>query len=146
MDSNVKPRSAMLSKILGAEAAEALEADALEPVKETRPALPVPMLDLVMKDGSVESFSYAYLSRVHFDPRGRLVLYFGDDVAVIEGRNIGEIRQKVRMHRASEIHEGIEAEEALKPESAPHVERIYLTTAKEEERHDAGRNSKTLRQ
>src|SRR5260370_1014273 len=109
MESSLKPRSNILSKILGPEAAEALEAETQEPVKDARPALPVPMLDLVMKDGSVESFSYAYLSRIHFDPQGRLTLYFGEDVAVIEGRNMSEIRQKVRMHKASEIHEGIEA-------------------------------------
>jgi hypothetical protein len=37
----------------------------------------------------------------------------------------------------SEIYEGIEAEEALKPEDAAHVERIYLTKANEEETHDS---------
>jgi hypothetical protein len=111
-------------------------------LKDARPAIPTPMLDLVMSDGQVESFSYAYLSRVRFDPRGRLALYFGDDVAVLEGRNMAEIRQKIRMHKASEVYEGIEAEEALKPENAAHVERIYLTSAKqEEERYDAGHDT-----
>jgi len=83
----------------------------------------------------VESFGYAYLSRVSFDPKGRLLLYFGDDVAVLEGRNMEEIQQKVRMHRATEIREGIEAEEALKAESAAHVESIVITTKDEMEEH-----------
>ena len=113
-------------------------------LKDARLAIPTPMLDLVMSDGQVESFSYAYLSRVRFDPRGRLRLYFGDDVAVLEGRNMTDIRQKIRMHKASEVYEGIEAEEALKPESAVHIERIYLSTAKEEEeRDDAGHDTGT---
>jgi hypothetical protein len=136
----------MLTKILGAEAAEALEADSAEAMRETRSAVTTPMLDLILRDGTVESFSYAYLSRVRFDPRGRLLLHFGDDIAVIEGRNMADIREKVRMHKASEIYEGIEAEEALKTESEAHIERIYLTSVKEEERNDAGRGSKTLRQ
>jgi hypothetical protein len=137
----------MLKRILGPEAAEALEADSPEPLRDARLAVPTPMLDLVMRDGRVESFGYAYLSRVRFDPRGRLLLYFGDDVAVIEGRNLEDIRQKVRMHKASEIYEGIEAEEALKPESAAHVERIYLASAKEEEQHhDTGRGKGIGRQ
>jgi hypothetical protein len=74
-------------------------------------------------------------------------LFFGEDVAVLEGRNLDEVRQKVRMHRAYEIHEGIEAEEALKPESAPHVERIYLTTKEElEESNDTGNGESPTRQ
>jgi hypothetical protein len=60
---------------------------------------------------------------------------------------MADIRQKIRMHKASEIYEGVEAEEALKPESAAHVERIYLTSAKEEEKsHDAGHGKGTTRQ
>ena len=100
MGSDIKQRSSMLTKILGAEAAEALEADSAEAMRETRSAVTTPMLDLILRDGTVESFSYAYLSRVRFDPRGRLLLHFGDDIAVIEGRNMAHIREKVRMHKA----------------------------------------------
>ena len=148
MEPEIKTRPSMLSKILGPEAAHALESEPQEALRDARPALPAPMLDLVMSTGHVESFGYAYLSRVSFDPRGRLLLFFGDDVAVLEGRNMEDIRQKVRLHRANEINEGVEAEEALKPESAAHVERIYLTTkeALEEESHDTGSGKGVVRQ
>lgn len=147
MNSDLKTRSPMLAKILGPETAQALEDETQEPLRETRPAVPAPMLDLVLKSGHVESFGYAYLTRVSFDPRGRLLLYFGEDVAILEGRNLDEIRQKIRMHRASEILEGLEAEDALKPEDAAHVERIGFTTREEMEalNHDTGRRKSALR-
>jgi hypothetical protein len=144
LGSEIKTRSAALAKILGGEVAESPESEEMEAVKDSRPAVPSPMLDLVMRSGCVESFGYAYLSRVSFDPRGRLLLHFGDDIAVLEGRNMHEIQQKVRMHRATEIREGIEAEEALKAESAPHVDSIVITSKDEmEERKRETRRSKS---
>jgi hypothetical protein len=139
MASEEKPRSTVLKRILY-KPGDAIDDDALEPIRDARLAVPTPMLDLVMRDGSVESFGYAYLSRVTFDPRGRLVLYFGEDVVVIEGRNLADIRQKVRRHKVSGIYEGIEAEEALKPESATYVDRIYMSSVKEEEKHNDARH------
>jgi hypothetical protein len=140
MASEAKPHSTLLKKILHSEAGAAPD-ESLESLRDARPAIPTPMLDLVLRNGTVESFSYAYLTHVRYEPGGRLTLHFADDVVVIEGRNLGEIRQKIRMHKASEIYEGIEAEEALKPENAAHVERIYLTKATEEESHDARRGN-----
>lgn len=135
MASEAKPHSTLLKKILHSDAG-AIADESLEPLRDARPAIPTPMLDLVLRGGRVESFSYAFLIRVEYEPRGRLILHFGEDVVVIEGRNLENIRQKIRMHKASEIYEGIEAEESLKPESAAHVDRIYLTTEKEEESRD----------
>ncbi len=141
MEPDTKNRSAVLLKILGG-TDEAVAEEPRDAVKDTRPAIPTPMLDLVLRDGRVESFSYAYLTRVSFDPKGRLVLYFGDDTVSIEGRNLGDVRQKVRLHKADEIQEGVEAEGALKPETAAHIERIDIATEKksqkEAENHDAG--------
>ena len=148
MEPELKVRPSMLTKILGPESALAMESEPQEALRDARAALPTPMLDLVMNSGHVESFGYAYLSRVSFDPRGRLLLFFGDDIAVLEGRNLENIRQKVRMHRASEVFENVEAEEALKPESATHVERIYVTTKEglEGESHDTGSGKGIARQ
>jgi hypothetical protein len=85
------------------------------------------------------SFSYAYLTRIDFDPRGKIDLHFGDDVVVIEGRNLRGMQQKLRLHKADEIHEGLEAEGALKPEGAAHVERILILNEREI-RREAQRN------
>jgi hypothetical protein len=130
----------MLAKILGPETAQALAGDSEDGAGEFRPGMPAPMLDIIMRSGRVESFGYAYLTRVSFDPRGRLLLYFGDDVVVLEGRNLQEMRQKIRMHREYEVREGTEAEDALKPEAAEHVERVYFTSREElekgEQAHD----------
>jgi hypothetical protein len=149
LEPELKSRSTMLSKILGPETAHTFDNDdAPDALRDTRPALPTPMLDLVMRTGHIESFGYAYLSRVSFDPKGRLLLFFGEDIAVLEGRNLEDIRQKVRTHRANEIFEGTEAEEALKPESSAHVERIHVTTKEEleEESHDRGSGKGIVRQ
>jgi hypothetical protein len=86
MASEAKPHSTLLKKILHSEAG-ATPDESLESLRDARPAIPTPMLDLVLRDGRVESFSYAYLTHVKYEPGGRLILHFGEDVAVIEGRN-----------------------------------------------------------
>ena len=130
-----KSRSSVLTKILGNETQD----EPRDALKDARPAVPTPMLDVVFRSGSIVSFSYAYLTRIDFDPRGKLDLHFGDDVVVIEGRNLREIRQKIRLHKADEIHEGYEADEVLKPEGAAHVERILILSEREIQR-EANRN------
>jgi hypothetical protein len=130
-----KSRSSVLTKILGNETQD----EPRDALKDARPAVPTPMLDVVFGSGSIVSFSYAYLTRIDFDPRGKLDLHFGDDVVVIEGRNLREIRQKIRLHKADEIHEGYEADEVLKPEGAAHVERILILSEREIQR-EARRN------
>ena len=131
-----KTRSSVVAKILSQTEDSGELRDAM---KESRPAIPTPMLDVVFKSGAIVSFSYAYLTRIDFDPGGRLALHFGDDVVVIEGRNLLDMRQKIRLHRADEIAEGLEAEGALKPESSVHVERIEIVSDREMKR-EAQRN------
>jgi hypothetical protein len=130
-----RSRSSVLTKILGNEA----EDEPRDAMKDSRAAIPTPMLDVVFRSGSIVSFSYAYLTRIDFDPRGKLDLHFGEDVVVIEGRNLRGMQQKLRLHKADEIHEGVEAEGALKPEGAAHVERILILNEREI-RREAQRN------
>jgi hypothetical protein len=89
------------------------------------------MLDVILRDGSIESFAYAYLTRVSFDPGGSLVLHFGEDKVLIEGRNLTDIRQKLRLHKADEISEGTDIEGTLKPERAAHIDQIRIEIAEE---------------
>lgn len=140
-----KPRNSTLTKILGAKVVSELEdADPREAVKDMRAAIASPMLDVVFKTGRIVSFSYAYLTQIEFEPKGRMSMHFGDDVVVIEGRNLREVRQKVRLHKADEIVEGVEAEGGLKPESDAHIERIEIYSEKEAkreaQRNDSGPN------
>jgi hypothetical protein len=74
-------------------------------------------------------------------------MYFGDDVLVVEGRNLRDMRQKVRLHKADEIHEGNEAEGALKPETSAHVDSIQIVSEKEAKREvqrDSGAKHKGI--
>jgi hypothetical protein len=122
-----KTRSSVVAKILG----NTSEEEPREAMKDSRPAIPTPMLDFALRGGRIVSLSYAYLTKVIFEPSGRLELHFGDDVVVIEGRNLRETRQKIRLHKANEIQEGMEAEGVLKPEESAHVERIQIWNEKE---------------
>lgn len=135
-----KTRPSTLEKILGAKVASDLEdSEPRDAVKDMRAAIASPMLDVVFKSGSIVSFSYAYLTKIEFEPTGRMSLHFGDDIVVMNGRNLQEVRQKVRLHKADEIVEGVEAEDALKPENASHIERIEIYSEKEAQR-EAKRN------
>jgi hypothetical protein len=139
-----KPRNATLAKILGTQVANDLEdSEPRDAVKDMRAAIASPMLDVVFKTGRIVSFSYAYFTQIEFEPRGRMSMHFGDDVVVIEGRNLREVRQKVRLHKADEIVEGVEAEGGLKPEADAHIERIEIYSEKEAkreaQRNDSGR-------
>ena len=129
MDADTKPRPSVVERILKPQGAN--ENVPREAARDIRPALPTPMLDVVLRDGSVESFADAYLTRVSLDPGGTLVLHFGEDKVRIEGRNLAEVRQKVRLHKADEIVEGVETEGTLKAESAAHIDRIRLEIAEE---------------
>lgn len=129
MDAETKTRSSIVERILKQPGAN--ENEPREASKDIRPAVPTPMLDVVLRDGNIESFAYAYLTRVSFDPSGTLVLHFGEHKVFIEGRNLWDIRQKVRLHKADEISEGVEAEGTLKPENAAHIDRIRLEIAED---------------
>lgn len=139
MDAETNTRPSAVQRLLKPQGAN--ENAPREASRDIRPALPTPMLDVVLRDGTIESFAYAYLTRVSFEPGGMLVLHFGEDKVRIEGRNLAEVRQKVRLHKADEIVEGVETEGTLKPESAAHIDRIRLEIAEEmkEVQHEARR-------
>jgi hypothetical protein len=89
------------------------------------------MLDVRLADGTVESFPYAYLTRVRYLPGDTLVLRFGGDEIKAEGRNLSRLREAISEHRARFIQEGTEGEEGLKPEEAAHIGRIVITEREE---------------
>ena len=85
------------------------------------------MLDVKMRNGTIESFPYAWLSRVKYEPGDRLILRFGENEITVEGRNLARLRDIVSEHRARFIQEGTEAEEGLKGEEGAHIERVTIT-------------------
>jgi hypothetical protein len=102
--------------------------EAQQTLRESRPAVPTPMLDVVLRDGKIRSFSYAYLAEVEFEPGDTLILKFSNGAAIIaEGRGLERHRQQVRLHRANEIRECSETELALETEGLSQVERIHIT-------------------
>jgi hypothetical protein len=84
------------------------------------------MLDVKMRDGSIESFPYAWLSRVKYQPGDTLTLRFDRSEISIEGRNLSRLRDVVSEHRARFIQEGTEAEEGITPEHSAHIGRIVI--------------------
>ena len=102
--------------------------DAQQSLKESRPAMPTPMLDVIFRDGKIRSFSYAYLSEVEFEPGDTLTLKFSSGAEVIvEGRGLTRHRVQVRLHRAEAIQETPENELERGLEEVSQVERIYIT-------------------
>jgi len=97
-------------------------------LKESRPAIATPMLDVVFRDGKIRSFNYAYLAEVEFEPGDTLTLKFSSGATVcIEGRGLAKHRVQVRQHRAEAIQESSESELALDTEGISQVERIHIT-------------------
>ena len=102
--------------------------EAQQSLKESRPAMPTPMLDVVFRDGKIRSFNYAYLAEVEFEPGDTLTLKFSNGAEVIvEGRGLARHRMQVRLHRAESINECSENELALQAEGLSLVERIHIT-------------------
>jgi hypothetical protein len=85
------------------------------------------MLDVRLADGTIESFPYAYLTRVRYLPGDVLVLRFGIDEVRAEGRNLGRLREAISEHRMRFIQEGRDEDEDLRPEEQPHIGRIVIT-------------------
>ena len=107
--------------------------EARESLKETRFAIPTPMLDVVMRDGKVRSFGYAYLAEVEFNPGDTLTLKFTSGATVIaEGRGLERLRQSVRLHRADELRECPKHEMASEEEGISLVEAIRITEGDEQ--------------
>jgi hypothetical protein len=90
------------------------------------------MLDIRLADGTVESFPYAYLTRLKYVPGDTLILRFGADEVKAQGRNLTRLRDAISEHRARFMQEGTDAEEGLKPEDAAHIGRIVITEREEQ--------------
>jgi hypothetical protein len=106
------------------------EVEEAQSLKESRPAMPSPMLDLVFRDGKIRSFSYAYLAEVEFEPGDTLTLKFSSGAAVIvEGRGLARHRVQVRLHRAEAIQESPQSDLERGSEEVAQVDRIYITEA-----------------
>lgn len=126
----IKPRSAVeqfarrpITPKHEPEVEEAMEAFQ-EARARSREAL---MLDVHLKDGTIESFDYASLRRATYRPDGVLLLRFlGGEEVTAEGRNLSRLRESLTEHRLRYLREGIQAESDLKPEDAPHIERIVI--------------------
>lgn len=138
---DTKPRSHAVEAILGrprprlepeAEAREAFD-EARAPRSRGRESL---MLDVRRADGQRHALSYAYLMRVDFEPGDRLRLRFGEAVVRVEGRRLGDLYRRLLEHRVEGIQEGTEAEGGLKPDQAPHIDRVEVIT-REEADHDS---------
>ncbi len=140
MDTDVKPRGSVVQKILQKPRHEPETEGTRESLKESRPAIPTPMLDLAFRDGRIQSFNYAYLKEVDFEPGDTLTLTFADERVVrIEGRNLARHRGQIRLHRADEMCEGTEAEGLMRGEGEPYISRIEISKPGEEEDRDFGR-------
>jgi hypothetical protein len=83
------------------------------------------MLDCRFKDDRRQAFGYAYLSSLGYDG-GLITLLFGETTVTVEGRNLQRLYDALCQHRVPFIQEGLDAEEALKPEDEPHIERIEV--------------------
>ena len=66
------------------------------------------MLDIRLADGTIESFPYAYLTRVRYTPGDVLLMRFGADEVRAEGRNLVRLRDAISEHRMRFIQEGTE--------------------------------------
>ena len=106
--------------------------DAIDSYQEgrsrSRPSL---MLDLRMVDGTIESFSYAYLTRVRFAPEDRIAMRFGKDEVHVTGKNLYRMFETITEQRTRFIQEGADGEEALKPADAAHVDEIVIVEGEE---------------
>ena len=84
------------------------------------------MLDVQLKDGTIESFDYSLPKRVTYTPEGTLILRFGGDRITVQGSNLERVRQAITEGRARSIQEGTEAEQDAAPDDAAHIERIVI--------------------
>lgn len=103
------------------------ESDAMKEARaKSREAL---MLDVILKDGTVESFDYATPKRATLRPDGTLLLQFGEDGIKIEGRNLERVRLLVTECRLRSISEGTQAEADIHPDDATHIASISVVRA-----------------
>jgi hypothetical protein len=113
--------------------ADASDAESRDVYQEARPRSREDiMLDIRFADGRIVTFSYAYFTRMEYQPGDTLRLWFGGAEVEVKGRRLARLRETLAEHRARSIQEGTEAEEGLKPEDAAHIERIEIQEESEE--------------
>jgi hypothetical protein len=129
MTQSASKRSTMVEQLLTrAPRHEPEVEDAMEAYQEARArSRGTAMLDLRFLNGVVESFSYAYLTRVRFEPGDVITMRFGRDEIQVSGRNLKRLCETITEQRTSFIQEGTEDEELLKPDGAPHIDQISIT-------------------
>lgn len=94
------------------------------------------MLDVRKADGQCHGMSYAYLTRIDFEPGDRMKLHFAGQVVQMEGRRLKGLYRRLLEHRVEAIQEGTEAEDGLKPEDVAHIDRLELISDKEADHDD----------
>ena len=104
--------------------------DALQKARvRSREAL---MLDVKLKDGTIESFDYSLPKRVTYKPDGTLIIRIGKSKIEMGGSALEEMRQAVTEGRAKLIQVGTQAEEELKPENKAHVDWLKITEGEDD--------------
>lgn len=129
MTQSASKRSTMVEQLLTRTPRHEPEVEeAMEAYQEARArSRDTAMLDLRFLNGVVESFSYAYLTRVRFEPGDVITMRFGKDEIHVSGRNLKRLCETITEQRTSFIQEGTEDEELLKPDGAPHIDQISIT-------------------
>jgi len=89
------------------------------------------MLDFRLVNGTIESFAYAYLTRVRFTPGDILDMRFGPEEVRVKGKNLSRLRETVTEQRTRFIQEGAEGEEGLKAADEAHVDEILIVEREE---------------
>jgi hypothetical protein len=73
--------------------------------KVSSTARPVPVLDLVYRDGTSEHFAYSYYYRCRFDPSKQLIIQFTEHEVVIQGYRLHELNLRLQSQRVIRIYE-----------------------------------------
>ena len=94
------------------------------------------MLDLRKANGDRHAMSYAYLMQIDYEPGDRMKLHFARQVVQIEGRRLKPLYQRLLDHRVHAIQEGSDTEEGLKPDEAPHINRLEIIKQREADHDD----------
>ena len=89
------------------------------------------MLDFRLLDGTIESFAYAYLTRVRFTPGDIIDMRFGVEEVRVKGKNLSRLRETITEQRTRFIQESADGEEGLKAADEPHVEQILIIEKEE---------------
>ena len=85
-----------------------LEDKALAPAADALTETTVIMLDIVLRSGNHVALSYAYMTKVEFDPSSSIVIHVMEDRVTVTGRNLRSVYQALITHRLRLIRESAE--------------------------------------